>query len=91
MPEGNKIMTEREKLIEYLYYLKDKQDQDELTGKSYEDYIADFILADRLRIVEPLVELNLKPGTAIEVSMENTNNILTAIMQAMRLSGVEND
>lgn len=50
-------MSKRDELIKELCDIKDVWDKDELTGKSYEDRIADFIISREAKIVEPLVEL----------------------------------
>lgn len=79
-------MTERERLIEELIRVISSDG-----GKGFYGDLADFIIEDRRRIVEPLVKLDLKPGTAIECSMKNLGNILEAVMQTLKLAGVDND
>jgi hypothetical protein len=46
----------REELITAMYELHDKQDKDELTGKSYEEYIVDFWIARETAMLEEMLE-----------------------------------
>ena len=81
-------MNERDKLIKEIGKLCEGSSD---AGTIYwADDIADFILADRRRVVEPLVKLDLKPGTLIKVSSLNMSNILEAISQTLKLAGITN-
>lgn len=72
-------MTEREKLIEEL----EEMTKDE--GDICLECIADFILEDRKRIVEPLVKL----GSLKTQQPPTKEKLIYAIDETLKLAGVE--
>lgn len=56
---------------------------------SHFEFLAGYIIKDRERICEPLVKLDLKAGTMIELSMLNMNNILLAAQQTLQRAGID--
>ncbi len=71
-------MSEREKLI--------KQICNEWDIDTVDDYIIDFILADRKRIIEPLVNLERCPTTGVITSC--SDDVDKAVDETLELAGI---
>lgn len=76
---------EREKLIEELYNIKDIWDKDELTGKTYEQRIADFIIEDRKIICAPLISLGKLKDNGESWKMI----VINSVNETLKLAGLE--